>query len=136
MTLIEREFQVETKRRSQMVDVTSTLQAMVKDEGVGSGRMTVTVPHTTAGITINEYADPDVARDILSHLEKMVPREGGWRHAEGNSAAHIKTVLVGSTITLWVSGGTLELGTWQGVFICEFDGPRRRRVAVTASGSE
>ena len=130
MTLIEREFQVETKRRSQMIDVTSTLKAMVMEEGIGSGRMTVAVPHTTAGVTINEYADPDVARDILSYLEKTVPWEGGWRHAEGNSAAHIKAVLVGGTVTLWVSGGTLELGTWQGVFFCEFDGPRRRRVVV------
>jgi len=130
MTLIEREFQVETKKRSQMIDVTRTLKGIVEEEGIGSGRVTVLVPHTTAGITINEYADPDVSRDILAHLEKMVPWEGGWRHAEGNSAAHIKTLLTGSTVTLWVSGGALELGTWQGVFFCEFDGPRRRRVTV------
>ena len=130
MTLIEREFQVETKKRSQMIDVTRTLKGIVEEEGIGSGRMTVFIPHTTAGITINEYADPDVSRDILAHLEKMVPWEGGWRHAEGNSAAHIKTLLTGSSVTLWVSGGALELGTWQGVFFCEFDGPRRRRVTV------
>jgi secondary thiamine-phosphate synthase enzyme len=130
MTLIEREFQVETKKRSQMIDVTGTLKAMVEDEGIGNGRMTVFVPHTTAGITINEYADPDVSRDILAHLERMVPWDGDWRHAEGNSAAHIKTLLTGSTVTLSVSGGALDLGTWQGVFFCEFDGPRRRRVAV------
>ena len=130
MTLIERELQVKTGKRSEMVDVTAELRDLVGKEGIDSGRMTVTVPHTTAGITVNEYADPDVARDILSHLEELVPWEKGWRHAEGNSAAHIKSVLTGSTVTLWVAGGRLELGTWQGVFFCEFDGPRRRKLSV------
>lgn len=130
MTVVSVDLAVETRTRSQMIDITAKLRGIVKKERVRTGRMTVSVPHTTAGITINEHADPDVAEDILEYLEGAVPWKGDWRHAEGNSAAHIKTLLTGSSVTLWVVDGSLELGTWQGVFFCEFDGPRRRRVSV------
>jgi secondary thiamine-phosphate synthase enzyme len=130
MRLIDTRLALDTKARSQMVEVTGQLRKIVEKEGVSSGKMTVSVPHTTAGITINEHADPDVARDILDYLERTVPWEGDWRHSEGNSAAHVKTLLTGSALTLWIADGELELGTWQGVFFCEFDGPRRRKVLV------
>ena len=119
MTLISRTLQVSTKGRSQMIDVTGELRKIVGEEKIEHGRMTVSVP---------QHADPAVAEDILRYLDRMVPWESGWRHAEGNSAAHIKTVLVGSSVTVRVADGELDLGTWQGVFFCEFDGPRRRSV--------
>jgi secondary thiamine-phosphate synthase enzyme len=122
---------VSTTARSEMVDVTGRLRRFVGEEGVAEGRLTVFVPHTTAGVTINEHADPAVAEDMLDHLETMVPWERGWRHAEGNSAAHIKASLCGSSVVVIVSGGGLELGTWQGVFLCEFDGPRKRHLWIS-----
>jgi secondary thiamine-phosphate synthase enzyme len=122
---------VSTTARSEMVDVTGRLRRFVGEEGVAEGRLTVFVPHTTAGVTINEHADPAVAEDMLDHLETMVPWERGWRHAEGNSAAHIKASLCGSSVVVIVSGGDLELGTWQGVFLCEFDGPRKRHLWIS-----
>jgi secondary thiamine-phosphate synthase enzyme len=91
----------------------------------------VSCPHTTAGITINENADPDVVRDILMGLERLFPREGGWRHSEGNSDAHLKTALVGSSATLPIENGRVALGTWQAIYLAEFDGPRTRKVIVT-----
>jgi len=93
------------------------------------------VPHTTAGITINENADPSVQRDILHHLGKMVPQSGDYHHGEGNSPAHIKASLMGSSVTVLISGGRLALGTWQGIYFCEFDGPRNRKVWVKAVGA-
>ena len=122
---------VSTTARSEMIDVTGGLRRFVGETGVAEGRLTVFVPHTTAGITINEHADPAVAEDMLDHLESMVPWERGWRHAEGNSAAHIKATLCGSSVVVLVSEGSLELGTWQGVFLCEFDGPRRRHLWIS-----
>lgn len=130
MRVISRVLELETTKRSEMVDVTRELQAIADEENVGEGRMTVYIPHTTAGVTINENADPDVAADMLEHLDGMIPWNGGWRHGEGNSAAHIKATLVGNSATLIVERGMLRLGTWQGVFFCEFDGPRRRKVWV------
>ena len=122
---------VSTTVRSELIDVTDRLRRFVGETGVAEGRLTVFIPHTTAGITINEHADPAVAEDMLDHFESMVPWEMGWRHAEGNSAAHIKASLCGSSVVVLVSGGSLELGTWQGVFLCEFDGPRKRHLWIS-----
>jgi secondary thiamine-phosphate synthase enzyme len=100
----------------------------VSKAAVDSGTVTVYVPHTTCGVTINESADPDVVRDMKMHFAKMVPKDGGFRHYEGNSDSHIKTTMVGSSETIFVEEGRLVLGTWQGVFLCDFDGPRTRKV--------
>ena len=123
-------FEVTTRQRSQMVEITSRVQEIVSASGVRQGIVTVYVPHTTAGITINENADPDVVRDILAALEKTYPVRGDYRHGEGNAHAHIKASLMGSSCTVIISGGRLLLGTWQGVFFCEFDGPRNREFYV------
>ncbi len=123
-------FEVSTSRRSQLLDVTAEVAAAVERAGVAEGVCHVFVPHTTAGVTINEGADPDVARDIEARLAQMVPHEAGYQHAEGNADSHIKTVLIGPECTAPVRGGKLALGTWQAVFLCEWDGPRTRRVQV------
>lgn len=111
------------------MDITSEIARIVKESGVKTGMVMVFSPHTTAGLTINEAADPDVKADILSALSKMVP-DGPFRHAEGNSAAHIKASLMGSSVMMAINDGRPVLGTWQGVFFCEFDGPRNRTVYV------
>ncbi|HAG22042.1 MAG TPA: hypothetical protein DCG87_01900 [Synergistaceae bacterium] len=121
---------ISTSARSQMVNITQEVAAAVLESGVTRGVCRVFVPHTTAAVTINESADPDVAADILAALDGLVPWNGGYRHGEGNSAAHIKASLVGPELTLLVEDGRLVLGTWQGVFLCEFDGPRKRKVLV------
>ncbi|SHJ67272.1 secondary thiamine-phosphate synthase enzyme [Desulfofundulus thermosubterraneus DSM 16057] len=121
---------VNTTTRSQLVDITSQVRKIVQTEKITEGCCHLFVPHTTAGITINEHADPSVAYDILSELDRLVPREGNYRHLEGNADAHIKASLVGSSLTVLVTGGQLVLGTWQGIFFCEFDGPRQRKVLV------
>ena len=121
---------VATQSRSSMEDITAQVEQAVRDSGVREGTCCVCVPHTTAGITINEGADPDVQHDLLAKLEDMVPWRDRYRHTEGNSAAHIKASLMGSSATLLVQGGRLLLGTWQSVYLCEFDGPRQRRVFV------
>jgi secondary thiamine-phosphate synthase enzyme len=121
---------VKTDRRTQLVDVTAQVQKAVSAAGVGSGICYLYVPHTTAGITINECADPDVARDVEGALERLVPAMGAYRHSEGNSDAHIKAMLVGASQVVPVEGGKLALGRWQGVFFCEFDGPRERKLSV------
>jgi len=123
-------FEVTTGRRAQMVDITERVAEAVERSGVKEGVCHVFVPHTTAGVTINEGADPAVAADIESHLGELVPREAAFEHAEGNSDSHIKTVLVGPSCTAPVRGGRLALGTWQAVFLCDWDGPRTRRVEV------
>ena len=125
----EGSFEVSTSSRSQMVDITSKVREAVRGSGVSGGICVVYVPHTTAGVTVNENADPAVAADILECLERLVPR-GRYRHREGNADSHIKASLMGFSLALPVEGGDLSLGTWQGVFLCEFDGPRRRRVRV------
>jgi secondary thiamine-phosphate synthase enzyme len=122
-------FEVSTSSRSQMVDITAKVREAVRQTGVESGLCVVYVPHTTAGITINESADPAVAADILEKLEELVPR-GRYRHREGNADSHIKASMMGFSVDLILEGGDPVLGTWQGVFLCEFDGPRRRRVEV------
>jgi len=121
---------VSTRKRAEFVDITADVQRAVRDSGVKSGTCIVSVSHTTAGITINENADPDVCRDIIAQLERMVPRQGGYHHLEGNADAHIKATLIGFSVTLPVEEKALVLGTWQGIFFCEFDGPRSRRVYV------
>ena len=126
------EFRVRTTSRTQFVDITRDVCAAVQKEGVSDGVCLVFCPHTTAGITINENADPDVTRDVLAELNKIVPFEDGYQHAEGNSAAHIKSSVIGCSELLIVAGGRPVLGTWQGVYFCEFDGPRHRRVRVQA----
>ncbi|MHC5038020.1 MAG: secondary thiamine-phosphate synthase enzyme YjbQ [Planctomycetota bacterium] len=123
-------FQVQTHGRTELVDITAQVQESAKASGHASGLVMVFVPHTTAGVTINENADPSVVRDILMETEKVIPFEDGYRHGEGNSAAHIKSSLFGPSLTLILEGGRLQLGTWQGVYFCEFDGPRRRKVHV------
>ena len=124
------EFKIKSSSRSQLIDITDEVRRAVNASGVGEGSCLVFVPHTTAAVTINEGADPAVRRDIEAELDKVIPWTGGYSHAEGNAAAHIKTALVGSSETIPVSGGSLVLGTWQAVFFCEFDGPRNRRVYV------
>lgn len=123
-------FEVTTGRRAQLVDITERVAQAVESSGVNDGVCHVFVPHTTAGVTINEGADPDVAADIESHLGELVPKEAAFEHAEGNSDSHIKTVLIGPSCTAPVRGGKLALGTWQAVFLCEWDGPRTRRVEI------
>ncbi|HUT52356.1 MAG TPA: secondary thiamine-phosphate synthase enzyme YjbQ [bacterium] len=122
--------QVKSSRRREMIDVTGLIARAVAEAGVESGVVVAFVPHTTAGITINENADPDVQRDILAHLEKLVPERGSWRHSEGNSDAHLQASIMGSSVTVIIENGRLVLGTWQSVFFCEFDGPRSRQLHV------
>lgn len=124
------ELRVPTHKRCEMVEITADVLTAIRELGVEDGGVVVFVPHTTAGVTIQENADPDVVRDMLMELEKMVPFEDGYRHGEGNSAAHIKTSLFGSSIHLIVENGRPLFGTWQGVYLCEFDGPRSRKVWV------
>ena len=128
-------FQVASKERCQFIDITSEVQKTVRAAGITHGLCTVFVPHTTAGVTVNENADPSVVRDMLMELEKIVPFDDRYAHREGNSAAHIKASLVGSTVQLIVDAGRVSLGTWQGIYFCEFDGPRRRSVQVQVLGS-
>ena len=126
-------FQVTTNRRSQLVDITERVAEAISKFGVSDGLCHVFVPHTTAGVTINEGADPDVAADVVSHLGELVPKEAVFEHEEGNSDSHIKTVLVGPSCAAPVRAGKLALGTWQAIFLCEWDGPRTRRVEVAVS---
>jgi secondary thiamine-phosphate synthase enzyme len=117
-----------TSSRSQLVDITDRAQKAVAESGIASGLCVLWVPHTTAGITLNENADPSVARDILMELDRRIPWEDGYQHSEGNSAAHVKSALVGCQKTVIIEDGRLALGTWQGIYFCEFDGPRKRQV--------
>ena len=130
------QFEVRTGSRNEMVEVTAQVRKAIRDSGVKSGICLVYSPHTTAGVTINENADPDVVHDLLLWYGRQVPKEQpGFRHGEGNSDSHIKTTLVGPGVTLPVEGGAPVLGTWQGIFLCEFDGPRTRTVMVQVVGS-
>ncbi|NTU41689.1 MAG: YjbQ family protein [Nitrospirales bacterium] len=121
---------IKSKAKTEFVDITDDVQAFIKEAGVKNGICHIFVPHTTAGITINEGADPSVKRDIITALNKLVPFEGDYLHAEGNSAAHIKSSLMGASTQIIIEEGKLLLGTWQAVYFCEFDGPRHRRVIV------
>ncbi len=119
-----------TSSREELVDITGSIQKMVTQAGVNSGIVCVYSPHTTAGITIQENADPDVQYDIITHLKRLIPAEADFRHREGNSDAHIKASLMGTSQMIIVNDGRLVLGTWQAIYFCEFDGPRSRRVWV------
>jgi len=121
---------IPTSLRTEMVDITPKVEEAVKKSGVKDGVCYIFVPHTTAGVTINENADPTVVNDILAELNKVVPFDDHYQHLEGNSAAHIKASLVGSSEVVLVEEGRLVLGTWQGIYFAEFDGPRRRKVLV------
>ena len=122
---------VRTASRDQFVDITDEVSEAVAESGVDDGVATVFVPHTTAGVTINENADPSVVTDLLAALDQAVPwRQGFYRHSEGNSAAHVKSSLMGCSLQVLISGGRLLLGTWQGIYFCEFDGPRSRQAVI------
>ncbi len=121
---------VKTSQREEMIDVTGLVKKAVRDSGVEDGCVICFVPHTTAGITINEAADPDVRRDILYKLNKEIPQSDGFHHAEGNSDAHIKASLMGSSVQVLIENGAPVLGTWQGIYFCDFDGPRNRKLMV------
>ncbi|HET9199850.1 MAG TPA: secondary thiamine-phosphate synthase enzyme YjbQ [Dehalococcoidia bacterium] len=123
-------FGVKSTRREEMIEITRQVQQAVSNSGVREGVALVHVPHTTAAVTVNENADPSVQSDMLSHLAKLVPQDAAFRHAEGNSDAHLKATLTGNSETLPISDGRLALGTWQGIYFCEFDGPRQRDVQV------
>ena len=125
---------VDTSNHTQMVDITDMIRKAVADSGVTDGICTVFVPHTTAAVTINENADPDVVRDLTTEIDKIVPWEDGYRHMEGNSAAHLKASMIGFSEQIIIDGGRLVLGTWQGIWFCEYDGPRRRSVYVKPMG--
>lgn len=125
-----RHLSLSTTRREELLDITSEVAQALREAGLTDGAVLVYSPHTTAGITINEGADPDVKRDILAHLAHLVPNRADFRHAEGNSDAHIKTSLMGPSQLIPVSNGRLQLGTWQKIYLCEFDGPRRRSVLL------
>jgi secondary thiamine-phosphate synthase enzyme len=119
---------IRTRQRTELIDITSQVMAALREGGKKSGVCVIYVPHTTAAITINENADPTVCQDILAGLERIAPRRGEYRHAEGNADAHIKASIMGSSVMVMVEDGELQMGTWQGIFFCEFDGPRNRRV--------
>ena len=121
---------VKTSSRTEMIDVTHLIQQQVSESGTNEGLCLVFVPHTTAAVTINESADPTVRRDILMVLNSIVPWEADYRHLEGNSPAHVKTSLIGSSEIIAIEKGRLVLGTWQGIFFCEFDGPRTRKLDI------
>ena len=123
-------FQMKTSIQSELIDITRSVQEAVKKTGVKDGICIIFIPHTTAAVTINENADPSVVQDILMELNKMVPFKDPYRHMEGNSPAHIKASLLGCSEMVIVESGKLVLGTWQGIFFCEFDGPRNREVHV------
>jgi len=123
-------FKIKTSAGSEMAEITREVQGLVREHGLESGVCHVFTPHTTCALAINENADPDVKRDIIAKLDANVGEDFPYRHAEGNSPAHIKSVLVGPSLTVFVEDGALQLGTWQGVYLCEYDGPRSREVWV------
>jgi secondary thiamine-phosphate synthase enzyme len=126
---------VRTSAREEFVEITAEVGRTVRESGLDDGAALVYCPHTTAGLTINENADPDVARDMIDVMQRLVPCDAGYRHCEGNADSHVKASLMGSSVIVPVRGGELQLGTWQGVYLCEFDGPRSRSVLVsTLSG--
>ena len=121
---------VRSSRRTELINITAEIQELVTESGCSSGVCHIYVPHTTAGVIINEGYDPDVARDVEVTLDRMIPLKGDYRHAEGNSDSHIKTALVGTSQSVFIEHGRLALGRWQAIFFCEFDGPRHRDVRV------
>ena len=125
-----KKLEVQTSSRTQFIDITAQVKSILRGESISSGIILVYVPHTTCGITINENADPSVKEDMVAVLGKLVPPDAGYRHAEGNSDAHIKASLIGSSVMVIAESGALVLGTWQGIFLAEFDGPRKRSIIV------
>ncbi len=135
MQIVQETFNVKTHRHCEMIDITAQVQSVVSSCGFDAGLVTISCPHTTAAITINENADPDVPHDVLLTLEALIPtHRPGYRHCEGNSDAHVKSSLFGCTETVTFSNNSLDLGTWQGLFFCEFDGSRNRKVNVQIMG--
>ena len=134
MTVAHLRLRIETTAKTETVDITARVTEKVKEAKVREGICVVTVAHTTAGVFVNENADPDVRRDLLVTLARLVPDAGDYRHAEGNGPAHIKAVLVGGDITVAITDGALDLGRWQGIYFAEFDGPRMRSATVTVVG--
>ena len=124
------EISIVTEKQSQLLEITGKIQSLIEKSTVKDGIALLFVPHTTAAVTINENADPDVASDLLQGLNKLIPLHDNYRHAEGNSAAHIKSSLIGSSEQLIIRNGKLLLGTWQGIYFCEFDGPRKRKLQI------
>ena len=135
MKIIQKDFHISTRNRNQMIDITGQVESAVEESGVKDGDVIIYCPHTTAAITINENADPTVPQDILLSLEELAPHSNpGYRHFEGNSDANCKSTLVGCNEQVLIKDGALVLGSWQGIFFCEFDGPRSRRVIVQVRG--
>ncbi|UCF00291.1 MAG: YjbQ family protein [Planctomycetota bacterium] len=135
MKIVQKELHISSKNRDQMIDITSQVGSAVSKSGISDGDVIVYCPHTTAAITINENADPSVPHDILLTLSELVPpHRAGYRHYEGNSDAHAKSSILGCSEQVLLKGGKLVLGTWQGIFFCEFDGPRSRRVVLQIRG--
>ena len=135
MKIVQEDFRISTKSRNQMIDITGEVRSFVSQSGISNGDVIVYCPHTTAAITINENADPSVPHDILLTLEELLPHHRpGYRHSEGNSDAHCKSSLIGCSEQILIKDKSLNLGTWQGIFFCEFDGPRSRRVIVQIRG--
>jgi secondary thiamine-phosphate synthase enzyme len=132
--VLEKEISVRTKKRNELIDITSRIAEVIGESGVTEGLCHIFIPHTTAAVTINEKADPAVASDISNTLEKIIPAGWGYMHAEGNSDSHVKSSLVGASELVMISGGRPVLGTWQAVFFCEFDGPRSRSCVVRVTG--
>ena len=134
MTVRHEQITVDSKRREETIDITSRVKAAVTRAKISDGLVTITVAHTTAAVFVNENADPDVQKDLLTALERMVPRDAKYEHAEGNGPAHIKAVVVGNSVTLAIRDGAIALGTWQGVYFAELDGPRERSATITVIG--
>jgi len=135
MKIVQEDFRISTKKRNQMINITTQVRSFVSQSGITNGDAIVYCPHTTAAITINENADPSVPHDILLTLEELLPHHRpGYRHSEGNSDAHCKSSLLGCSEQILIRDKSLNLGTWQGIFFCEFDGPRSRKVIVQVRG--
>lgn len=126
-------FFVSTPSKTILVNITRHVREIIADKRFTDGICHIFIPHTTAGITINESADPDVKSDVIMELNKIVPFQDSYQHMEGNSAAHIKASIIGSSVSIFIENGNLQLGTWQGIFLCEFDGPRKRQIWVKTS---
>ena len=123
-------FYISTPSKTILINITSHVREIIADKRFTNGICHIFVPHTTAGITINESADPDVKSDVIMEMNKIIPLQDGYQHVEGNSAAHIKASIIGSSESIFIENGSLQLGTWQGIFLCEFDGPRKRQIWV------
>jgi secondary thiamine-phosphate synthase enzyme len=134
MTVRHEQITVSSKRREETIDITARVKAAVTRSAIANGIVSVTVAHTTAGVFVNENADPDVQKDVLTALERAVPRDATYAHAEGNGPAHVKSVLIGASVTLPVRDGAVALGTWQGIYFAELDGPRERNATITVIG--